>query len=271
MNSTQAEPPIVCTLDPAGLGDRMAEIAAFNARSLIGSRREGRLLTLSYEAGAIDEVRTMAAKERECCAFLSFDIDVRPDRVDLRIEAPAAAAESADELLAQFAATTIVPDSPKACGCVGACGPVEIPTSSSEKPVRAAALTASTAALACTACCVLPFVLPAAVLAATGGTIALFATAARWLVPIAAIAVIAGWWWVRREARRTGLQPSRGTKAMMNAATAMLLLSIAWPLIEPMALSLLKAQEEVAFAFGPPAPDCVILAPTSHEKLSPLP
>lgn len=230
--------PILCTLPADGLRERLVEIADLNAGALVASHRDGRTLTLTYRRDAVAAVETMVAKERECCAFLTFRIDVRADRVDLHIAAPEGAGEGAKELLNRFAMVAADTEQ-RACGCAGECGPSAPPARSGARPAGAAALTASTAALACSACCVLPLALPAAALAATGGTLAIFAAAARWLVPISALVVAAGWWWVWREARRSGLPPSRATKVMMGIASVMLLLSLAWPLLEARMIALL--------------------------------
>src|SRR5260221_11278778 len=54
---------------------------------------------------------------------------------------------------------------------------------------------AAVAALACGVCCVLPFALPAALLAVSGGALAWFARLMPWLTAIAMLAVAGGLLW----------------------------------------------------------------------------
>lgn len=108
------------------------------------------------------------------------------------------------------------------------------------KAARAAAITASTAALACAVCCVLPLALPAATLAMVGGTLALFAGAYRWLAPLAVLAVVAAWIWVAHQSRASGKRPARSTLTIMAVATAMMVLALLWPRIEPVLIALLR-------------------------------
>lgn len=98
--------------------------------------------------------------------------------------------------------------------------------------VVAVAATASTAALACGVCCVLPLAIPAALLGSVGGVLAWFADAHRWITPIAIVAVVAGWVWVAYQSWRTGKRPARATLAIMVFATAMMILAYLWPLLE---------------------------------------
>lgn len=102
----------------------------------------------------------------------------------------------------------------------------------SNRAVGAVAATASTAALACGVCCVLPLAIPAALLGSVGGVLAWFASAHRWITPIAIVAVIAGWLWVAWQSRQTGKQPVRATLAIMGFATAMMVLAYLWPMFE---------------------------------------
>ena len=102
---TDDETPIACTLSPASYGERMKTIAALFARSLRMSRRDGRRLHLSFAPNDKVAVEDFVAKERECCAFLDFDLKATPEAVDVTITVPPRAAETvqaAETLLAPF-------------------------------------------------------------------------------------------------------------------------------------------------------------------------
>ncbi|MBB2190452.1 hypothetical protein HLH34_10840 [Gluconacetobacter azotocaptans] len=102
------------------------------------------------------------------------------------------------------------------------------------------AVTASTAALACGVCCVLPFALPAVMLGAVGGMLSWFAQAYRWLTPLSVLAVTAGWLWIARQSYATRRIPARLTLALMGFATLMMVLALMWPHIEPRVIGLLR-------------------------------
>lgn len=116
------KPPIACSLDAGNLKDRLAWIGQLNARSLIGSQRGDLSLVLDYAPDAIGNVREMVAGEQACCAFLSFAIDERADRVRVTIITPESAREAAEALFESFAAQTVTIAAPKACGCKSECG-----------------------------------------------------------------------------------------------------------------------------------------------------
>src|SRR5262245_20540593 len=84
-------------------------------------------------------------------------------------------------------------------------------SASTERRIGASAALAATGALACGVCCVLPFVLPAAVLAVLGGVLGWFAKATPWAMSIALFAVLAGWTWVVLQSVQTKRQPARST------------------------------------------------------------
>jgi hypothetical protein len=111
---------------------------------------------------------------------------------------------------------------------------------SETKAAGAVAATASTVALACGVCCVLPFALPAAMLGSVGGTLAWFAEAYRWMTPIAVLAVAAGWLWIGYRSRSSSRRPARLTLVVMGFATAMMTLALLWPGIEPVVIGMLR-------------------------------
>jgi hypothetical protein len=108
------------------------------------------------------------------------------------------------------------------------------------KIVRTTAAVAAAGAVACGVCCVLPFALPAAILAFTGGFLAWFGSLMPWLRAAAVVAVAGGWFWVAFQTNRTGKRPARATWLMMSAATVLMLAALAWPLIEKPIIGLMR-------------------------------
>lgn len=100
------------------------------------------------------------------------------------------------------------------------------------KAAGAAALTAIAAAT-CTACCVLPFMLPAVVLALAGGSIAVLDHAHAWVTEFAMAMTVFAWLWIAWQARTTNRRIARSTLAIMIAATLLTAAAAARPVIEP--------------------------------------
>jgi hypothetical protein len=97
------EKPIACTLDAGDFKERAAGIRDLARRSLRHASRTPLTLSLTYEPKALDEIRDLVAKEKTCCAFLSFDLTNNVRGVILTIAAPQSAAEAADLLFDHFA------------------------------------------------------------------------------------------------------------------------------------------------------------------------
>lgn len=108
--------------------------------------------------------------------------------------------------------------------------------------VGGAAAVVALGALACGVCCVLPFALPAAILAMSGGVLAWFAGAHGWMTPLAAAAVAGAWLWIGVQTFRARRRPARSTLVTLSVATAILALAVAWPRIEPIVVAWLKAR-----------------------------
>jgi hypothetical protein len=89
------------------------------------------------------------------------------------------------------------------------------------------------AAAACTACCILPFTLPAAVLAFAGGSIAVLDHAHGWITKLAITVVIGAWSWIGWQRWRIRRRIARITSALMLVATLLTATAVSWPLIEP--------------------------------------
>ena len=113
-------PPIACTLGAGDFVKRLAGIAKLNAAALIGGRRRGLTLELTYRADAAEEVLRMVRGEQECCAFLTFDVRREPDAVRVSITAPEAAREAAAMMFEAFQAKASF-SAEATCGS-GCCG-----------------------------------------------------------------------------------------------------------------------------------------------------
>lgn len=109
-------PPIACLLKGQDFKARLAWIADLNRRSLTSSRRDHLQLTLTYDPSALADVAELAARERACCPFLSFDILSDADGVKLCITAPEEAREIAENVFDPFAAQMQT----SGCSCCGA-------------------------------------------------------------------------------------------------------------------------------------------------------
>jgi len=100
-------PPIACTLDAGDFKTRTAQIEALASRHLLHLSRQRPSIELTYASDALSELRDLVLKERECCAFLDFDLREDRDSVRLRITAPEATRDAADTLFAHFAPPSI--------------------------------------------------------------------------------------------------------------------------------------------------------------------
>jgi hypothetical protein len=83
--------------------------------------------------------------------------------------------------------------------------------------------------------CVLPFTLPAVILAGAGGFIAVLDHAHGWVTRLAVLVVICAWLWIGWQVRKTKRRASRLTVVMMVVATLLTLAASSWPVLEPIA------------------------------------
>ncbi|KQY51185.1 hypothetical protein [Lysobacter sp. Root494] len=226
MTTTPAPSGPACSLEAHAFRERVAWIAALNQRSLHRLDRQGPTLTLVYEASALGDIEEMVARERDCCAFLAFDM-VAGEEVVLTITVPPDAVGSADELLAPF-------HDPKAdaASCCGACDTPAAPVKSTGVAGSSIA-TAVAAVVACGACCVLPLAFPAIAATAAGGVLAWFGKAHGWMTLLALLVTVVAWLWIWRESVRRKARISPATLGLMSGASLAVLLAIAWPRIEP--------------------------------------
>lgn len=96
------DPPIACTLSPAGYRARISEIAALSREALRRVELRGLTLDLRYAPEAAARVRRLVEQERICCAFLQFELHEHADEVRLLVTVPPAAVDAVPDLLAEL-------------------------------------------------------------------------------------------------------------------------------------------------------------------------
>jgi hypothetical protein len=106
------------------------------------------------------------------------------------------------------------------------------------------------AAVACTACCVLPFTLPASLLALTGGSIAVLDHAHGWMTKLAIAAVVGGAAWLAWQRWKTKQSLARSTLVLMIAASLLTAAAAHWPLLEPVVFKTLGIVKKKASLDG---------------------
>lgn len=121
-------------------------------------------------------------------------------------------------------------DTSPGCGCAALRIADDKPPSKATKVAGAATVTAL-AAVACTACCLLPFTLPAVLLAAAGGSIAALDHAHGWMTKLAIGVVLCAWLWIGWQVGRTRRPAARSTMAFMVLATLLTATAASWPLL----------------------------------------
>ena len=94
--------PIACTLTADDIGPRAEEWRAFMAGRVEATERSGLAVRLRLRADdeTLAVAADLAAREKECCAFFSFAIEIEPEARWLRVEAPANAQTVLDGLVA---------------------------------------------------------------------------------------------------------------------------------------------------------------------------
>ncbi|MGM9481777.1 hypothetical protein ACS5PN_11395 [Roseateles sp. NT4] len=117
------EAPVACTLSSDDLGRRLAWIRQVTSANLLSHQLTGTKLQLTYRPAAKPDLEQIVDRERECCAFLRFDLQESAGTVELTIEAPSGVGEEARWLFDQFLPSADAGASKSACGCgPGACG-----------------------------------------------------------------------------------------------------------------------------------------------------
>lgn len=108
--------PIACTLSAGDFKLRLAAIAELNAKSLQSAERDGLRLQLVYDRNAREEVEHMVNRERDCCAFLTFEIHEQERQILVLIGASEEAREAAESLFDQLSGKSPAAAA-STCGC----------------------------------------------------------------------------------------------------------------------------------------------------------
>ena len=216
-----------CSLEARAFEDRVRWIRDLNRQHLRRANRDGASLVLAYAPAAREAIEDLLRRERECCAFLVFDVRDVADELELRITVPPDAADQADTLLQPFHGGT----APTAANCCSGCD-TPSPAMKANATAGSAIATSTTAVAACGACCLLPMAFPAIAAGASGSVLAALAASHAWLTMLAAICVAGAWLWIWRQAKKRKARVATSTRVQMSAATGILALAMAWPWIE---------------------------------------
>ncbi len=93
--------PIACTLRAGEQKTRLAEWRELRRDGLISETREGRILTTVWAGDGVPErLKALVEAEKQCCAFLDFEVEELGDVVCVRTVFP----EGAEALLVSFTA-----------------------------------------------------------------------------------------------------------------------------------------------------------------------
>lgn len=237
MSTSSENPPIACTLTPGDFKDRLAWIAELTRNALRGYERHDLMLVLRYVPEAADRVDEMVRREKTCCSFLTFDVRQHSDEIRLTIKAPEEARVAADMLFEQFVASAEgqpgCEKTPQPFHAAPGAAARDPGKHSTTKAAGVVAVTLATGAVACGACCVLPFAVPAIALAGAGSMLALLAGAHAWVTGVAAVAVAAAWIWIWWQSVWARARPAASTLYLMSIASALLAVALLWPYIEP--------------------------------------
>jgi hypothetical protein len=97
------EIPIACTLDAAAARSQLDEWRALFARMVVGTDRPERghlRLHLGRDLDGLGHLVTLAQREKDCCRFFDFAIEIDTDAATLVVRVP----DEAAAILDQFAA-----------------------------------------------------------------------------------------------------------------------------------------------------------------------
>jgi hypothetical protein len=95
--------PIACTLSPADMPQRAADIRALGRDALLAVEGSEARATLRFRRDPATRARveTIIAAESKCCAFIDFELADAGDAIVLTLEAPAGG-EAAMHMLADL-------------------------------------------------------------------------------------------------------------------------------------------------------------------------
>jgi hypothetical protein len=101
--------PIACTLRPAEMSRRAADIRALRRDALLTAECSGRRAVLRFRSDRATRARVekIVAAEGECCSFMDFGLSVTEDAIKLTITAPYGAEPAAHLLAGLFAGSEV--------------------------------------------------------------------------------------------------------------------------------------------------------------------
>ncbi len=96
--------PLACTLTPAELPDRVAEIAAIGRAGLLSAEHAGTRVVLRFrrDPALRGRLEAVVAAEAQCCAFLDMRLTDGDDATVLTIAAPAGGEPILADLIEAF-------------------------------------------------------------------------------------------------------------------------------------------------------------------------
>jgi anti-sigma-K factor RskA len=102
VNNDPGNAPLACSLDAAGLADRVGEWRALVASSVVSVDADATSvrLVLDPSDGALVAAVSLAQREKQCCPFFAVALDVAADRRTLSLTVP----EGAEDVMASFVA-----------------------------------------------------------------------------------------------------------------------------------------------------------------------
>ena len=101
--------PIACSLTESELTERMASWREVASRGTSRYAEKGRIVS-SYrrDERLLQQLRELIAAEAECCSFMQFNIEERPEEVVVELRVPP---EMSDALAVMLGVVTQQPDS----------------------------------------------------------------------------------------------------------------------------------------------------------------
>jgi hypothetical protein len=98
----ESEVPIMCTLSPNSMVERLTEFESLFAQGLTRVEREPLRLRLTFDADAAREaaIRDLFAREQQCCGFLGFAFERIRSGLGVEVTAPEEARATLDGMQA---------------------------------------------------------------------------------------------------------------------------------------------------------------------------
>lgn len=100
--TSEETPPIACSLDAAGYDDRITEWRAFGRSSVTATDHVGTVARFKLADGdsVLATAASLAQREKECCPFFAFSIELEPAERWLKASVPPDAIETLSSFVA---------------------------------------------------------------------------------------------------------------------------------------------------------------------------